>query len=336
MIITRTPYRISFFGGGTDYPAWYRENGGAVLATSINKYSYISARFLPPFFKHKHRIVYSQQESVNKIDEINHPSVRETMRFLNIDKGLEIHHDGDLPAMSGLGSSSSFTVGLLNALYGLNGQTKNKRQLALDAIHIEQNMIKENVGSQDQSTAAFGSLNKIEFGGTQEIAVCPIVMKPERFKELQSHLMLFFTDFPRNASDIAKEQIKLTPKKQTELSLIRQTVDEGINILQNDNQKMDEFGKLLDSAWQVKRTLTSKITNPKLDAIYATGLKAGATGGKLLGAGGGGFMLFFVKPELQKNVKEKLKKLLYVPFRFEHSGSQIIYLGYTDDNYNYY
>ncbi len=333
MIITRTPYRISFFGGGTDYPAWYEENGGAVLATSINKYSYISARFLPPFFKHKHRIVYSRQESVTKIDDIDHPSVRETMRFLNIDKGLEIHHDGDLPSMSGLGSSSSFTVGLLNALYGLNGQTKNKRQLALDAIHIEQNMIKENVGSQDQTTAAFGSLNKIEFGGTQKISIYPIVMKLERLKELQNHLMLFFTDFSRKASDIAKEQIKLTPKKKTELNLIRQTVDEGINILQGNNS-MDEFGKLLDNAWRVKRTLTSKISNPKLDAIYTAGIKAGATGGKLLGAGGGGFMLFFVKPELQKKVKEKLKNLLHVPFHFEHSGSQIIYLGYTeDDNY---
>ncbi|MDP3792416.1 MAG: kinase [bacterium] len=332
MIITRTPYRISFFGGGTDYPAWYEKNGGAVLATSINKYSYISARFLPPFFKHKHRIVYDQQESVNKIDEIDHPSVRETMRFLNVDKGLEIHHDGDLPAMSGLGSSSSFTVGLLNALYGLNGQTKNKRQLALNAIHIEQNMINENVGSQDQTTAAFGSLNKIEFGGTQEIAVYPIVMKPARHKELQDHLMLFFTDFPRNASEIAKEQIKLTPKKNTELNFIRQTVDEGIDILQSD-QDINEFGKLLNNAWKVKRTLSSKISNPKLDAIYTAGLKAGATGGKLLGAGGGGFMLFFVKPELQKNVREKLKKLLYVPFHFEHSGSQIIYLGHTDDDY---
>lgn len=332
MIITRTPYRISFFGGGTDYPAWYEENGGAVLATSINKYSYISARFLPPFFKHKHRIVYSQQESVNNINEIDHPSVRETMRFLNVDKGLEIHHDGDLPAMSGLGSSSSFTVGLLNALSGLHGQTKNKRQLALDAIHIEQNMIRENVGSQDQTTAAFGSLNKIEFGGTQKILVCPIVMRAERLKELENHLMLFFTDFPRNASKIAKEQIQLTPKKKTELTFIKQTVDEGINILQGNND-INEFGKLLNNAWQVKRTLSSKITNPKLDSIYTTGIKAGATGGKLLGAGGGGFMLLFVKPELQKNVKEKLKKFLHVPFRFEHSGSQIIYLGYTDDNY---
>ncbi len=332
MIITRTPYRISFFGGGTDYPAWYENNGGAVLATSINKYCYISCRFLPPFFKHKHRIVYSKIENVNSISQINHPSVRESMRFSGIDKGIEIHHDGDLPAMSGLGSSSSFTVGLLNALYGLNGQTKNKRQLALDAIHIEQNMIKENVGSQDQTTAAFGSLNKIEFGGTQKIAVYPIVMRSEQLKELQSHLMLFFTDFPRNASDIAKEQIKLTPKKETELNLIRQMVDEGINILQS-NKNINEFGKLLDSAWRIKRTLSSKITNPKLDAIYTAGVKAGATGGKLLGAGGGGFMLFFVKPELQNNVREKLKKLLYVPFHFEHTGSQIIYLGYTDDNY---
>src|SRR3989344_929381 len=225
MIITRTPYRISFFGGGTDHPIWYEKNGGAVLSASIDKYCYISCRFLPPFFKHKHRIVYGKQENVNRINQIDHPSVRECMRYTKQKHGLEIHHDGDLPAMSGLGSSSSFTVGLLNALYGLNGQTKNKRQLALDAIHIEQNMINENVGSQDQTTAAFGSLNKIEFGGTQEIAVYPIVMKPARNKELQDHLMLFFTDFPRNASEIAKEQIKLTPKKSTELTFMKQTVD---------------------------------------------------------------------------------------------------------------
>lgn len=325
MIITRTPFRISFFGGGTDYPGWYKENGGTVLSTSINKFCYLSCRVLPPFFTHKYRVVYSFQELVNKIEEIDHPSVRNTLNFLKIDQGIEVHHQADLPARSGLGSSSSFTVGLVNALSAMNGNIRNKRQLALDAIHIEQNIIKENVGSQDQTAAAFGGLNIIDFGGSQEIAVRPLILDPARLELFQDHLMLFFTGLSRDASKIAKEQISNIKDKGTELKLMHEMVAEGAAILANKKRKLDEFGKLLDESWKIKKSLSSKITNPHLNNLYETGIKAGAIGGKLLGAGGGGFILFFAKPEDQPKIRKKLKNLLYVPFRFDHLGSQIIY-----------
>ena len=325
MIITRTPFRISFLGGGTDYPGWYKENGGAVLSTTINKYCYLSCRNLPPFFKHKYRVVYSQQELVKKIEDIDHPSVRSTLNFLNIDRGVEIHHQADLPAKSGLGSSSAFTVGLINALTGLKGEIKNKRQLALDAIHIEQNLIKENVGSQDQTAAAFGGLNRIDFGGIQEISVQPLIISSSRLESFQDHLMLFFTDLSRDASKIAKEQVKNIKNKNEELKIMRGMVNEGTAILTNNRTNLAEFGRLLNESWKIKRSLSSKITNPHLDNIYDTGIKAGALGGKLLGAGGGGFMLFFAKPEMQPKIKERLRNLFYVPFQFDHLGSQIIY-----------
>ena len=324
MILTRTPYRISFFGGGTDHPMWYEKNGGAVLSASIDKYCYISCRFLPPFFKYRHRIVYSKQESVNNIDEIDHPSVRECMRYVKQKHGLEIHHDGDIPSMSGLGSSSSFTVGLLHALYGLKGEIKNKRQLALDAIHVEQNLIKENVGSQDQTIAAFGGFNKIEFGGNQKITVNPITISNERLDYFQNHLLLFFTDFSRKASDVEAEKLKNFKDKNKELHMMAAMVQDGIDILKS-NRSMDGFGKLLDQGWKLKRSLSPVVSTSKIDAIYDAGLKAGAIGGKLLGAGGGGFMLLFAPPERHKRIKEKLKKFLNVPFNFEYAGSQIIY-----------
>lgn len=327
MVITKTPFRISFLGGGTDHPAWYKENGGAVLSAAIDKYCYITCRHLPPFFKYKHRIVYSQREQANNLDEIDHPSVRETMRFFNIDSGLEIHHDGDLPAKSGLGSSSSFTVGLANALSAMSGETKNKRQLALDAIHIEQNMIKESVGSQDQTAAAFGGLNRIDFGGKREISVKPLLLSPNRLEDLQNHLMLFFTGLSRDASKVSKEQIKNIKNKNAELKKMHGLVDEGESILTNSRKGLDEFGKLLNENWKIKKSLSSKITNPYLDDIYGTGIRAGALGGKLLGAGGGGFILFFARPETQKKIKSKLKNLLFVPFRFDYLGSQVIYNG---------
>lgn len=325
MIISRTPFRISFFGGGTDYPIWYKEHGGAVLATSIDKYSYITCRYLPPFFEHKYRIVYSKTEHIQTIAEIRHPSVRETLTFMNIDHGLEIHHDGDLPARTGLGSSSAFTVGLINALYALKGNMVTKRQLALDAIHIEQDMIKENVGSQDQTSAAFGGFNKIEFGGQQDIQVNPITISNKKLQNLHDHLMLFFTGFSRTASEIAGEQIKKTPSKTDELIKMLDMVDEAIHILNSGSADITDFGRLLHESWMIKRGLTDKITTSQIDKIYETALQAGALGGKLLGAGGGGFILFFVEPEFQPKVKEKLKNLLYVPFKFDTLGSQIIY-----------
>lgn len=330
MIITRTPFRISFFGGGTDYPVWYEKNGGAVLATSINKYCYVTCRYLPPFFEHKYRIVYSKNELTKTISEIQHPSVRATLGYMDIDKGVEIHHDGDLPARSGLGSSSSFTVGLLHALYAQKGKMVTKRQLALDAIHIEQEILKENVGAQDQTTAAFGGFNKIEFGGEQQILVNPITLNKNKYILLQNHLMLFFTGFSRFASEIAAEQISKTPDKKTELHRMHEMVDEAIDILNGSDSDILDFGRLLHESWTLKRSLTDKISTPEIDRIYNDARDAGAVGGKLLGAGGGGFILFFVEPEKQPIVKEKLKSLLHVPFNFDTMGSQIIY--YAPEN----
>ena len=329
MIISKTPFRISFFGGGTDYPVWYRENQGAVLSTAIDKYCYITIRYLPPFFPHKHRIVYSKIEMVNDINEILHPAVRATLQFLNIDKGIEIHHDGDLPAKTGLGSSSSFTVGLLKSLYALKGVIPSKLQLAKEAIHIERDILKESVGAQDQVAAAFGGFNKINFNGKDEIKIEPITIGKERIKQLENHLMLFFTGFSRTASDIAKSQIENTPNKKRELSLMYQMVDEAIKIL-NEKGDIKDFGKLLHEAWLLKKSLTDKISTPEIDNIYEKALQAGALGGKLLGAGGGGFMVLFVPPENQPGVREKLKNLLEVKFHFENEGSKIIY--YNPDN----
>lgn len=330
MIISRTPFRISFFGGGTDYPIWYKENRGAVLTTSIDKYCYITCRYLPPFFQHKYRIVYSNIEHINTISEIQHPSVRHTLDFMHIDRGVEIHHDGDLPARTGLGSSSSFTVGMINTLYALKGEMVTKRQLALDAIHIEQNIIKENVGSQDQTITAYGGFNKIEFGEDREINVKPITLNSSKLQSLQDRLMLFFTGFSRTASDIAKEQIKNTHNKKNELNKMLEMVERSIDILNGRDSNITDFGKLLHESWMIKRSLTDKISTPQIDKIYESALNAGALGGKLLGAGGGGFILLFAEPDTQLKIKEKLKDLLYVPFKFENLGSQIIYYDSQD------
>ena len=324
MIITRTPFRISFFGGGTDYPGWFRKNGGAVLATTIDKYCYISCRQLPPFFEHKHRIVYSLIENVRNVDEIQHPAVRAILRWSGCDKGLEIHHDGDLPARSGLGSSSSFTVGLVHALAALDGRYVTKDSLAKNAIHIEQNVIQENVGSQDQISAAFGGFNHIEFRKDDTFHVSPVILPKERRRELQSHLMLCFTGFTRIASDVAKSKIENFKNRNTELKRMEAMVNEAIQILQNEKTPIEELGKLLHESWLYKRNLSSMVSTPAIDAMYEQAISAGATGGKILGAGGGGFLLLFVKPELQSKVRERLNGLIHVPFEFEDSGSRIV------------
>jgi len=325
MVTSRTPFRISFFGGGSDYPHYYREHGGAVLSATIDKYCYISCRLLPPFFDHKYRIVYSQREEVNEIANIDHPSVRETLRFLGEERGISINHDSDLPAKTGLGSSSSFTVGLLNALYALKGKIVSKKQLAMEAIHIEQNLIKEYVGSQDQTIVSFGGFNKIEFKSDSSIEVNPVTIDSEKLNYFQSHIMMYFTGFSRIASEIAQHQVKVIPHKKKELRVMHEMVEEAVNILNENNCSYNEFGKLLHESWSLKRDLTDKISTPYIDEIYDAARSAGAFGGKLLGAGGGGFMVFFVRPEEQNKVKEKLKKLLYVPFNFEQLGSQIVY-----------
>ena len=329
MIITRTPFRISFFGGGTDFPTWYEQNGGgAVLSTTINKYCYINCRKLPPFFEYRYRLNYSKQEQAGGVNEIIHPSIRETLRFMDVTSGLSISHDGDLPAMSGLGSSSSFTVGLLHALYALNGRIVSKKRLALEAIHIEQNMIKETVGSQDQVAAAFGGLNKIEFTKQHNIQVIPVTMGRDAFIELQDHFLLFFTGVTRSASKIEEDKMGKVKDKKANYKELLGMVNEAVAILAGEKEMM-EFGKLLHETWKLKKGLSPRVTNPYIDTIYETAKKNGAIGGKILGAGGGGFMLFFVRPEKGEKIKNALHFLLHVPFRFDTLGSQIVY--YTEE-----
>ena len=323
MIITKTPYRISFFGGGTDYPQWYSQNPGAVLSTTIDKYCFISCRKLPQFFDHKYRIVYSVIESITNLKEIQHPSVRETLMWKQISDGLEIHHDGDLPARSGLGSSSSFTVGLINALEAYCGNLISKKELAKNAIHIEQDLIKENVGSQDQIATAYGGLNKIKFFN-DHFEVNPVIISKQKKENLNNHLMLFFTGTTRISSQIAVDHISNIKKKNNELILMYQMVNEAVKILQQEDNSLNDFGYLLHESWKLKKSLSDKVSNSLIDSIYMTALKAGALGGKLLGAGGGGFMIFFVPIDKQDNVKECLKNLIHVPFKFEHQGSNVV------------
>lgn len=323
MIISRTPFRVSFFGGGTDYPPWFEEHGGAVVATTIDKYCYITCRYLPPFFEHKSRVIYSRMEHVEKNTDIDHPAVREVLRFLKIRQGVEIHHDGDLPARTGLGSSSSFTVGLLNACYAMKGIMPTKERLAEEAIYIEQEMCKDNVGCQDQTLAAYGGFNYIEFGGVNHLKVRRITVSAEKLKRLQGNLLMFFTGFSRMASEIAKYQIRNIPKKNRELESMQSMAKEAIHIL--NGRDLSAFGRLLHESWQLKKTLSSKITTPVVDEIYDTAMKNGALGGKLLGAGGGGFVLLYVPKDRQAKVRAKLKKFLEIPFKFEDLGSQIIF-----------
>jgi D-glycero-alpha-D-manno-heptose-7-phosphate kinase len=323
MIITRTPFRISFFGGGTDYPVWFEKNNGAVLAATIDKYSYISCRYLPPFFDHKYRIVYSRMENKKVLDEIEHPSVRETLRYMKITEGMEIHHDSDLPARTGLGSSSSFTVGLLHALCALKGKSIDKKGLTKESIHIEQDIIQEHVGCQDQTMAAHGGFNLVEFHKNKDITVNPVSVSPDRLLELQSNLMLYFTGFSRIASEIAQEQVKNTPNLTKELSTMRTLVDTALGLL-TGTQAITGFGKLLHDTWMLKRSLSKSISSQAIDDIYQKALSGGAIGGKLLGAGGGGFMLVFAEPQKQDLVAKALDGYLRVPFAFENSGSKII------------
>jgi D-glycero-alpha-D-manno-heptose-7-phosphate kinase len=324
MIISRTPFRISFFGGGTDYPVWYREHGGAVLATSINKYCYISVRYLPQFFDYRSRIVYSKIELVNKPEEVQHPAVRAALQFLKIDEGVEIHHDGDLPARTGLGSSSTFTVGLLHALYALRGQMASKSRLARDAIHLEHDMLRETVGAQDQVITAHGGLHRIEFAPDDTFSLSPVILKKDRLVSLQSHCMLIFTGFTRIASEIAAEQVEKTPQRAPQLRQMFEMVETATGILKGDGD-LAEFGRLLHDNWLLNRTLSSRISSPEIDAIYEAGRQAGAIGGKILGAGGGGFLLLFAPPDAQAKIRARLDKVLHVPFRFESLGSQIIH-----------
>lgn len=330
MIITRTPFRISFFGGGTDYPVYFREHGGAVISTTINKYCYVTCRYLPPFFDHRYRIRYTKREEVQMVDEINHPSVRECLKFVDVGRGIEMVHTSDIPAMSGVGSSSAFTVGLLHSLYALRGQLVTKKKLATDAIHVEQNLIGESVGSQDQVAAAFGGFNRIEFWGDDAVRVQPLSLSCDKMKYLERCLLFVFTGFSRYASTIAEEQIKQTRNRLDSLHRMQEMVTEATEILSGPTDRLDDFGRLMHDSWALKRGLTGKITNNAIDAIYERSLRAGALGGKLCGAGGGGFLLLFAPPHAIASVQHALNDLVTVPFQFESLGSQIV-LYSTDD-----
>ncbi|MEE9913620.1 MAG: kinase [Deltaproteobacteria bacterium] len=331
MIITRTPYRVSFFGGGTDYPGWYLKNGGQVLATTIDKYCYLTCRYLPPFFEHRIRIVYSKIENCFSVDEIQHPAVREGLRFLGIDRGVEIHYDGDLPSRSGIGSSSSFVVGLLHALHALQGHMIDRKRLANESIYLEQQVLRETVGSQDQVSAAHGGLNHIRFLPNGDISVTPMSIKRARIGELNAHLMLFYTGIKRTSQQVAESYVKEIASREKPLNDFQRLVGEAIDVL-NGSADIRFFGKLLHEAWLIKRRLSKSVTNKHLDELYTQARKAGAIGGKLLGAGGGGFLLLFAPPEAQAKIIRRFNKLIYVPFQFESTGSQIIFYEPLDNH----
>ncbi len=324
MIISRTPFRLSLFGGGTDYPKWYLQHGGAVLGTTINKYCYITVRELPPFFEHRHRIVYSRIELVKEIEDIIHPSVRAVLKEHPLPQGIEIHHDGDLPARSGLGSSSSFTVGLLNALFALKGQMTSKKRLADETLRIEQQVIAEAVGSQDQIWAAYGGLGRINFATDGSYEVEPVILSDSRKRELEDSLLLCFTGISRFSVEVAKDKIANLEAKANQLHTMRQMVDEAEAILRSPTRPLAEIGKLLHQSWMLKRELAGSITTDVIDEIYDAAMAAGALGGKVLGAGGGGFMAFYVPPERRKAVAESLKDLIQVPFKIGSPGSRVI------------
>jgi D-glycero-alpha-D-manno-heptose-7-phosphate kinase len=324
MIISRTPYRISFFGGGTDFPGWYLQHGGAVLATTIDKYCYLTCRYLPPFFEHRYRIVYSKIESCHHVDEIQHPAVRAVLRHLDMHRGMEIHHDGDLPAWSGVGSSSSFAVGLLHGIHALQGKLCSKEDLALEAIHVEQKILEDLVGSQDQVLAAYGGFNYVEFHTTGQISVHPVTISGERLRELKSHMLLFFTGQSRKSGEVAASYALNLRDKSRQLLLYNAMLKEALLIL-NSREDLAAFGQLLHEAWQAKRSLSDKVTTPLIDQAYETARSRGALGGKILGAGGGGFLLVFAKPEHHPGILEALGDLLHVPFDFESHGSSIVH-----------
>lgn len=325
MIITRTPFRLSFFGGGTDYPAWFGQNGGLVIGTTFARYCYLSCRPLPPFFAHKTRLVYSTVENVIDHAKIQHPSVRGCLQYLNFEQGLEIHHDGDLPARSGLGSSSSFTVGLLLALNGLRHNMLTKRELAEEAITVEQKILEENVGIQDQVLASYGGLNVIEMDPGSEYRVFPLVLPPEYKNALQDHVLLGFTGVTRFSSQVAEQQIQAITTGRSCMAEIHDIAKEAREIFQRKGD-FEKIGNLLHKSWQLKRSLGKNISSSEIDEMYELAIRAGAYGGKLLGAGGGGFIMFFAPPERHEAIKEALYQVkIWVPFKFESEGAQVIF-----------
>ena len=328
MIITQTPFRMSFFGGGTDFPDFYREHGGAVISTTFDKYCYVNVRHLPRFFDYSTELSYARTERVKRVEDIEHPAIREAMKHLDMHE-IRLTYEADLPARSGLGTSSSFAVGMLNAFYALKGKYADKRKLADDAIFLERVLCNESGGVQDQIAASFGGMNRINFNA-EGYTVNPVIISPERKKLLNLNLMLFFTGFSRFSSDIQVAAEKNLKSKQNQLLEMLSLVDDAEKILTSKTD-LEEFGRLLDYTWQLKRGITDKVSTDSIDAVYSRALQAGATGGKLLGAGGGGFLLFYVDPDKQENVRKALENLLYVPFEFENGGTRVIH--YTPESY---
>lgn len=335
MIITQTPFRMSFFGGGTDVEAYFGENSGAVLSTTFDKYCYVNVRHLPRFFNYSTELAYSKMERVNSVEEIQHPVIRNAMKMLDMHE-LRLTYEADLPARSGLGTSSSFAVGMLNAFYALKGKYADKRKLADEAIYLERVLCREAGGWQDQIAAAYGGLNRIHFNA-EGYEVFPVIISPQRKKQLNGNLLLFFTGFTRTSSEVQKTnglagmEEKLSREKFPLLKEIYDLVAEAEKVLTDESVDLDRFGVLLNEEWKLKRGIGAAVSTQYIDLVYEKGIKAGALGGKLLGAGGGGFFLFYVPPAHQKQVREAMNDLLYIPFAFENTGTRIIY--YTPESY---
>jgi len=329
MIITKTPFRMSFFGGGTDMEEYFKENGGAVLSTTFDKYCYVNVRHLPRFFDYSTELSYSKTERVTSIDDIQHPAIRNAMKLLDMHE-IRLTYEADLPARSGLGTSSSFVVGMLNAFYALKGKYADKKKLADEAIYLERVLCNEAGGWQDQIAASFGGLNRINFNA-DGYEVLPVIINPEQKKQLNNNLLMFFTGFTRTSSDVQKVNHVASADKRTQLREMYALVDTAERILTDKTQNLDDFGRLLDHTWRLKRQTGSMISTSKIDELYQKGIEAGALGGKLLGAGGGGFLLFYVQPDKQDAVRWAMRDLLYIPFQFEDGGTRVIH--YTPESY---
>lgn len=330
MIITQTPFRMSFFGGGTDVESFFREYGGAVLSTTFDKYCYVNVRHLPCFFDYSTELSYSKTERVTTIENIQHPAIRNAMIMLDMHE-IRLSYEADLPARSGLGTSSSFAVGMLNAFYALKGKYVDKKKLADEAIYLERVLCNEAGGWQDQIAASFGGFNRINFN-VDGYEVLPVIISPERKRQLNNNLMMFFTGFTRFSSDVQKvNKVSSTEEKRARLQKMYELVDEAEEVLTNKDRDLDDFGRLLDVTWKLKKGTGSSISTESIDDLYEKGMNAGALGGKLLGAGGGGFLVFYVQPEKQGAVKEAMKDLLYIPFKFEDGGTRVIH--YNPEEY---
>lgn len=329
MIITKTPFRMSFFGGGTDMEKYFKENGGAVLSTTFDKYCYVNVRHLPRFFDYSTELCYSHTERVTDVEQIEHPSIRNAMKMLDMHE-IRLTYEADLPARSGLGTSSSFAVGMLNAFYALKGKYADKKKLADEAIYLERVLCNESGGWQDQIAASFGGFNRINFNA-DGYEVLPLIISPQRKKQLNENLLMFFTGFTRFSSEVQKVNKLDDKSKEAQLKEMYRLVDEAEKTLTDKDGNLDDFGRLLDHTWKLKRQTGAAVSTNSIDSLYEKGIKAGALGGKLLGAGGGGFLIFYVQPEHKGAVMKAMSDLLYIPFEFENGGTRVIH--YTPENY---